>query len=180
MIFTKTPLLGAYLIDIGKIADERGFFGRSWCKKEMSKAGLDADISQINTSLSLVKGTLRGLHFQLAPEQESKMVRCTRGSIYDVIVDLRPESPTFKQWFGVELTADSHRALYSPKGFAQGFITLEDNSEITYFSSNFYAAGMDRGIRYDDPQFGISLPLKPVVISDKDRDWPDFSVDMVK
>ena len=129
MVFIETPLQGAYIIEIGKIGDDRGFFGRSWCKNEMRNAGLDADIAQINTSLSRYKGTLRGLHFQVAPHQESKMIRCTRGSIHDVIVDLRPESPTFRQWFGVDLTADNHRSLYSPKGFAQGFITLEDTDE---------------------------------------------------
>jgi len=180
MRFNETPLKGAYLIEVAKIGDERGFFGRSWCKKEMQDAGLDADIAQINTSLSRSKGTLRGLHFQVAPHQESKMIRCTRGAVYDVIVDLRPGSPTFRHWFGAELTADNHRALYSPKGFAQGFITLEDDAEITYFSSDFYAPGMDRGIRYDDPQFGIELPLKPVVISDKDRNWPDFTLEVLK
>ena len=180
MEFTETPLKGAYLIEIRKMGDERGFFGRSWCRKEMEEAGLEADIAQINTSLSRHKGTLRGLHYQVAPYQESKMIRCTRGSIYDVIVDLRPESPTFRQWYGAELTADNHRALYSPKGFAQGFITLEDDAEITYFASEFYAAGMDRGVRYNDPQFGIRWPMEPVVISDKDRAWPDFTLDMLK
>ena len=180
MQFTETPLKGAFLIDIRKIADDRGFFGRSWCRKEMLDAGLEGDIAQINTSLSRYKGTLRGLHYQIAPHQEAKMIRCTRGAVFDMIVDLRPQSPTFRQWFGAELTADNHRALYSPKGFAQGFITLVDDTEITYFTSESYAPGMDRGIRYDDPQFGIELPLQPVVISDKDRAWPDFSLDMLK
>lgn len=180
MLFTETPLKGAFLIDIRKIEDERGFFGRSWCRKEMRDAGLEGDIAQINTSLSRFKGTLRGLHYQIAPYQEAKMIRCTRGAVFDMIVDLRPESPTFRQWFGAELTADNHRALYSPKGFAQGFITLVDDTEITYFASESYAPGMDRGIRYDDPQFGIRLPLHPAVISDKDRAWPDFTLDMLK
>lgn len=180
MRFTETPLHGAYLIDIQKMGDERGFFGRSWCKKEMAQAGLDVDIAQINTSLSSQKGTLRGLHFQLAPFQESKMIRCTRGSVFDVIVDLRPESPTFRQWFGAELTEDNHRALYSPKGFAQGFITLRDDTEITYFASEFYAPGKDRGVRYNDPQFGVQWPIEPSVISDKDQTWPDFHPDLLK
>jgi dTDP-4-dehydrorhamnose 3,5-epimerase len=180
MLFKETRLRGAYLIEVAKIGDERGFFGRSWCRKEMQQAGLDAEIAQINTSLSRSKGTLRGLHFQVAPHQESKMIRCTRGAVFDIIIDLRPGSPTFRQWFGAELTADNHRALYSPKGFAQGFITLEDNSEITYFSSDFYAPGHDRGIRYDDPQFAIELPLTPVVMSDKDRNWPDFTLEVLK
>lgn len=179
MLFIETPLKGAFLIEIKKIGDERGFFGRSWCRKEMQEAGLEADIAQVNTSLSRQKGTLRGLHYQVAPYQEAKMIRCTCGSIFDVIVDLRPASPTFRQWFGADLTADNHRALYSPKGFAQGFITLEEDTEITYFTSESYAAGKDRGIRYNDPQFGIQLPLEPIVLSDKDRDWPDFTIDML-
>ena len=180
MVFNETPLKGAYVIEITKIGDERGFFGRSWCRKEMQQAGLDANIAQVNTSLSRSKGTLRGLHFQVAPYQESKLIRCTRGAIYDIIVDLRPDSATFRRWFGAELSADNHHALYSPKGFAQGFITLEDNSEITYFSSDFYAPGKDRGIRYDDPQFGIELPIAPVVMSDKDCSWPDFTLEVLK
>jgi dTDP-4-dehydrorhamnose 3,5-epimerase len=146
----------------------------------MAQAGLDVDIAQVNTSFSRSRGTLRGLHFQVAPHQESKMIRCTRGAVFDVIVDLRPESPTFRQWFGAELTADNHRALYSPKGFAQGFVTLVDDTEITYFASEFYAPGKDRGIRWNDPQFGIRLPLEPTVISDKDRGWPDFSTEVLK
>ena len=180
MNIIETPLQGAYLIEIDKIGDERGFFGRSWCKKEMQEAGLTADIAQINTSLSRQKGTLRGLHFQLAPFQESKMIRCTKGAIFDMIVDIRPDSPTFLQWYGVELTESNHKALYSPEGFAQGFITLQDDTEITYFTNEFYAPGLDRGVRYDDPQIGIELPIVPVVVSDKDSVWPDFSVDMLK
>jgi dTDP-4-dehydrorhamnose 3,5-epimerase len=180
MIFNETPLQGAFLIEIRKIGDERGFFGRSWCKKEMQEAGLNADIAQINTSLNSNKGTLRGLHYQIAPYQECKMIRCTKGAIFDMIVDIRPESPTFLHWYGVELTETDHSALYSPEGFAQGFITLKDDTEITYFTSEFYAPGMDRGVRYNDPQIGIKLPLEPVVISDKDKCWPDFSIDVLK
>lgn len=180
MRFTETPLKGSYLIEITKINDERGFFGRSWCKNEMQQAGLVAEIAQINTSLSRHRGTLRGLHFQVAPFQECKMIRCTRGAVFDVIVDLRPESSTFRRWFGAELNADNHLALYSPKGFAQGFVTLVDDTEISYFTSEFYAPGKDRGIRWDDPQFGIRLPLAPAVISDKDRTWPNFTVEMLK
>jgi dTDP-4-dehydrorhamnose 3,5-epimerase len=180
MIFTETKLKDAYIIEIKKIGDERGFFGRSWCKKEMEEQGLNGSIVNINTSLSKFKGTLRGLHFQIAPYQECKMIRCTRGAIYDMIVDLRPESPTFLKWFGEELTMDNHKALYSPDGFAQGFITLTDDAEITYFTTQFYAPGKDRGVRYNDPQFGIQLPLQPVVISEKDQNWPDFSLDILK
>ena len=180
MIFTETPLKGAFVIEINKIGDERGFFGRSWCKKEMQAAGLNSEIAQVNTSLSRQKGTLRGLHFQIAPYQESKMIRCTKGSIFDVIVDIRPDSETFLQWYGVELTEANHKTLYSPEGFAQGFITLEDDTEITYFSSEFYAPGTDRGVRYNDPKIGIELPLEPRVIAAKDSNWPDFNVDMLK
>lgn len=180
MIFTETPLKGAYLIEINKIGDDRGFFGRSWCQKEMEEAGLNSKIAQINTSVSKDRGTLRGLHFQLAPYQECKMIRCSRGAIFDMIVDIRPESATFLKWYGVELTEDNHKALYSPEGFAQGFLTLRDNTEITYFTTEFYAPGMDRGVRFDDPQIGIELPIKPVVLSDKDVAWPDFTVDMLK
>lgn len=165
MIISETPLKGAYLVDIQKLGDERGFFGRSWCKNEMQAAGLDIDIAQINTSLSRFKGTLRGLHFQLAPYQESKLIRCTKGTVFDVIVDLRPESPTFLKWYGAELNEHNHRALYSPKGFAQGFITLEDDTEITYISSEFYAPGQDRGsdtmIRVSASRYQLSQPLSP-------------------
>lgn len=180
MIFTETKLKGAYIIEISKIGDERGFFGRSWCRKEMEEQGLNADIAQINTSLSKEKGTLRGLHYQVAPYQECKMIRCTRGAIFDMIVDIRPDSPTFLQWVGLELTKDNHKSLYSPEGFAQGFITLEENTEITYFTTRFYAPGMDWGVRYNDPQVGIELPIEPVVISEKDQNWPDFTVDFLK
>ena len=180
MIFTETKLKGAFIIEIKKIGDERGFFGRSWCANEMKEAGLNPKIAQINTSLSKFKGTLRGLHFQIAPYRECKMIRCTRGAIFDMIVDLRPESPTFLKWFGENLTEDNHKALYSPEGFAQGFITLEDNSEITYFTTEFYAPGKDRGVRWNDPKIGIELPIQPAVISEKDENWPDFSLDILK
>ena len=179
MRFTETPLKGAYIIEINKIGDDRGFFGRSWCRKEMADAGLNPNIAQINTSYSQHKGTFRGLHYQIQPHQECKMVRCTKGSIFDVIVDIRPESPTFLRWFGTDLNENNHKALYSPEGFAQGFITLEDGSEITYFTSEFYAPGKDRGVRYNDPQIGIQLPIQPVIITEKDRSWPDFSIDFL-
>lgn len=180
MIFTETPLKGAYLIEINKIGDDRGFFGRSWCQKEMEEAGLNSKIVQINTSVSKDRGTLRGLHFQVAPYQECKMIRCTRGAIFDMIVDIRPESATFLKWHGVELTEGNHKALYSPEGFAQGFITLMDDTEITYSATEFYVPGMDRGVRYNDPQIGIELPLEPIVLADKDASWPDFTVDILK
>ena len=174
MRFTPTPLSGSFVIEIDKIADARGFFGRSWCAGEMEAHGLNPHVAQINTSRSRERGTLRGLHFQVAPFQECKLVRCTRGAVFDLIVDLRPDSPTFLRWFGTELDEQSHRALYSPEGFAQGFITLTPDAEITYLTTRPYAPGHDWGVRWNDPQFGIQLPLDVAVISDRDRNWPDF------
>lgn len=174
MIFTETKLPGAFIIEIKKIEDDRGFFGRSWCKREMEEHGLNGNVVNMNTSLSKFKGTLRGLHFQLSPNAEAKMVRCTKGSIFDIIVDMRPKSKTFRLWFGEVLTAGNYKMLYSPEGFAQGFITLEDNSEITYLTTEFYAPGAARGVRWNDPAFNIQLPIEPVVISDQDKNWPDF------
>jgi len=175
MKFTQTKLTGSYLIEIDKKTDERGFFARSWCGKEMEQHGLKGNIAQVNTSLSKDKGTLRGLHYQVAPYQECKMIRCTKGAIFDVIVDLRPGSSTFLRWFGTELTEDNHNALYSPEGFAQGFITLEEKTEITYFTNQFYAPGYDWGVRWNDPQIQIQLPIDVIAISDKDKNWPDFT-----
>lgn len=175
MNFTATTLAGSYIVEIDKISDERGFFGRSWCSKEMRQHGLKGDIAQINTSRSKDKGTLRGLHYQVAPYQECKMVRCTRGAVFNIVADLRPHSPTFLQWFGAELTEDNHKSLYSPEGFAQGFITLADNTEITYLTTQTYAPGHDWGVRWNDPSLQIELPLSVAVISDKDGNWPDFT-----
>lgn len=180
MIFTETKLSGAFLIDIKKIEDDRGFFGRSWCKREMEEHGLNNNVVNMNTSLSKFKGTLRGLHFQVMPYAEAKMIRCTRGSIFDIIVDLRPGSPTFKQWTGEVLTADNYKMLYSPEGFAQGFLTLEDNSEITYLTTDFYSPGSAKGVRWNDPAFKVKLPIEPVVISDQDKNWPDFDPEYFK
>ena len=177
MIFTETKLKGAFVIEIKKLADDRGFFGRSWCRREMEEHGLNGNVVNMNTSLTKYRGTLRGLHFQLPPNAEAKMIRCTRGSVYDIIVDLRPDSPTFRQWYGEELTADNHKMLYSPEGFAQGFITLEDNTEITYLTTDFYAPAAAKGVRWNDPAFNIKLPLNPVVISDQDKTWPDLDPD---
>ena len=174
MIFTETKLKGAFVIEIKKLEDNRGFFGRSWCAKEMSEHGLKSDIKQVNTSLSLEKGTIRGMHYQNAPHQETKLVRCTRGSIYDVIIDLRPQSPTYKQWIGVELTADNHKMLFVPEDFAHGFITLEDNCEVSYLVTQFYTPGAEAGIRWDDPTFGIDWPIQPKVVSEKDQSHPNY------
>ena len=174
MIFTETALKGAYVIEIKKIEDDRGFFGRSWCANEMNDYNLNADIKQANVSLSLKKGTLRGMHYQNDPYQETKLVRCTRGAIFDVIIDLREDSPTYKHWIGVELTQDNYKMLYVPEDFAHGFVTLQDRSEVNYLVTQFYAPGAEAGIRWDDPQFNIKWPVEPVVISEKDISHPDY------
>ncbi len=174
MILTETKLPGAYLIDIEKREDERGFFARSWCQKEFEAHGLVPRVTQANISFNKYKGTLRGMHYQAAPFAETKLVRCTRGAIYDVIVDLRPDSPTCMQWLGVELTAENYKMLYVPEGFAHGFQTLIDNTEATYQVSQFYTPEAEGGLRYNDPTFNIDWPLEVQVISDKDRNWPDF------
>ena len=174
MIFKETLLKGAFIIEIERFQDERGFFGRTWCADEMYRAGLDPRIVQINTSTSRLRGTLRGLHYQESPFRECKMIRCTRGAIYNLIVDLRPESSTFLQWFGAELNAVNQHAVYSPEGFAQGFMTLEDDTEIIYSTNRAFAPEKARGIRYNDPLVKIQLPFEPSVISDADLNWPDI------
>ncbi len=176
MIFTETKLKGAFVIEIKKLEDDRGFFGRSWCANEMKEHGLSSNICQSNTSFSAKKGTLRGMHYQISPYQESKLIRCTRGSILDVIIDLRPDSPTFKQWIGEKLTQDNYKMLYVPEDFAHGFITLEDNCEVTYLVTQFYTPGAERGIRWNDPLFNINWPFEPIVISEKDSNHPNYSL----
>src|SRR5512142_1528797 len=168
MIFTETPLRGAYVIDLEERGDDRGFVARAFCQKELEAHGLVTSFVQINNSLSACKGTLRGMHYQLAPKAETKVVRCIRGALYDLILDLRPGSPTFGKSFGAELTAENRRMMYVPKGFAHGFITLADDTEAFYFVDEFYAPDRERGVRYDDPKFRIEWPLAPVVVSDKD------------
>jgi dTDP-4-dehydrorhamnose 3,5-epimerase len=179
MIFSETKLKGAYTLELKKIEDERGFFARSWCQKEMEEHGLTAQVVQTNVSFNPEKGTLRGMHYQVAPYEESKLVRCTRGAIFDVIIDLRPDSPTYKQWYGAELTADNYKMMFVPEGFAHGYLTLEDNSEVTYQVSQFYAPGAEQGIRWDDPAFSIEWPITPQLISEKDKAHPDFKDEMV-
>jgi len=174
MKFTETKLKGAYIVEIDRIGDERGFFGRQWCQNEMGKIGLKTNIAQVNTSLNKEKGTLRGLHFQKSPYQETKLIRCIRGKIFDVIVDLRPDSATFKQWFGLELSQDNYKMLYAPDNFAHGFITLENNSEILYLVSQFYHPEAEAGLRWNDPQFSIQWPGEVQVISEKDKNRTDF------
>jgi dTDP-4-dehydrorhamnose 3,5-epimerase len=172
MLFTETNLPGAYLLDFEKREDNRGFFARAWCQREFEEHGLVPDLVQVNVSFNHQKGTLRGMHMQRPPHEETKLVRCTRGAIFDAIVDMRPESPTFLQWFGVELTADNYKMLYVPKGFAHGYQTLTDGAEVVYQVSAFYAPGAERGLRWDDPAFGIDWPLPVSVLSDKDAAAP--------
>ncbi len=174
MIIEQTKLSGAFVIELEQHQDDRGFFARTFCKNELEAHGMISDVAQANMSLSKKKGTLRGMHYQKAPHQESKLVRCTRGALFDVIIDLRPESPTFKEWFGVELSADNYKMLYVPRDFAHGFLTLTDNTEVTYMVSQFYAPGSELGIRWNDPQFGIKWPIDIEVISEKYMQWTDF------
>jgi dTDP-4-dehydrorhamnose 3,5-epimerase len=174
MIFTETKLSGAFIIDLEKRGDSRGFFARSFCQDEFERHGLVNKVVQTNVSLSKHQGTLRGMHYQEAPYAETKLVRCTQGAIYDVIVDIRPESPTFKQWIGVELSSSNHRMLFVPQHFAHGFITLMDDSEVTYQVSQVYHPGSERGLRYNDPALGIIWPQEVKVISDKDASWADM------
>jgi len=172
MKFTETPLRGAYVIDVDKIEDQRGFFARIFCVNEMNALGMETSIVQINMSHNLRKGVVRGMHFQVDPAPEAKLMRCIRGSIYDVIVDMRPDSPTFREWFGVELSAENRRALYVPPHFAHGYQALEDGSEVFYPTTGVYTPACERGLRHDDPAIGIRWPLPPSEISAKDQSWP--------
>lgn len=169
MIFTPVPLSGAYLIDLEKKGDERGFFARAFCEQEFRQHGLVAHFCQVNNSLSAQRGTLRGMHYQLAPKAETKLVRCIRGALYDLILDLRQGSSTFGESFGAELSAENRRMMYVPKGFAHGFVALTDNTEAFYFVDEFYSPEHERGLRYDDPKFKLNWPIAPTVISDKDK-----------
>ncbi len=172
MIFSATPLDGAWVIDMTPAADERGFFARTFCVSEFAAQGLIAPVNQCSVSFNGCRGTLRGLHFQAEPHAEEKLVRCTAGAIFDVIVDVRPGSPTFRQWFAVELSAENHRALYIPRGFAHGFVSLADGSEVLYMISAPFVADAARGIRWNDPALGIRWPLAPAVISARDAAYP--------
>lgn len=174
MHFHETPLPGARIIELDKREDSRGFFARLFCKQEFLHHGLEPDIVQVNTSFSRQKGTLRGLHYQLAPGAETKLIRCLRGGIYDVILDLRLDGPTFGQWFSHELTAENRTMLYVPKGFAHGFLTLAEDAEVLYFASESYSPECERTVRWNDIKFNIQWPFIPSVISDKDARAPDF------
>ena len=174
MKFTETKLAGAYIIDLNRLEDDRGFFARTFCTQEFEEHNLISDVKQANTSWNEKAGTLRGMHYQVDPFQETKLVRCTRGALYDVIIDLRKDSPTYGEWIGVELTADNRTALFVPRDFAHGFITLEDNTDAFYMVSQSYVPKSEAGIRWDDPQFSIEWPVKPAVISEKDATWEDY------
>ena len=180
MIFNETPLKGAYTIELEKRGDERGFFARMFCQNEFAAHGLETNFVQVNNSLSTKKGVLRGMHMQAPPHGEVKLVRCVKGAVWDFIVDLRPDSPSFRQWFGAELSAENRCMMYVPRGFAHAFVTLCDDSEVIYLVSAFYAPQSERGVRWDDPALGISLPVEVTEITDKDSNWPlvgdqDFS-----
>lgn len=157
---------------MNKIEDERGYFGRVFCKKEFDEIGIESNIAQTNMSFNPKKGTLRGMHYQVSPYEETKLVKCTSGAIYDCIVDLRKDSPTYMEWIGVELTQENNRMLFVPRDFAHGFITLEDNTAIQYFVSQFYAPGAEKGIKWDDPKINIKWPVDVDVISEKDNNHP--------
>jgi len=174
MKFIETKIKGVFIVELEKREDARGFFARSFDVNEFKEKGLKETIVQVNASFSLKKGTLRGMHFQNAPFAETKYIRCTKGALYDVVIDLRPDSETYKQWFGIELTDDNHRYLYVPQGFAHGFITLKDDTEVLYLVSEFYTPKAEGGVRYNDPAFNIQWPIPISEISDKDKIWPDF------
>ncbi len=179
MIFTETVLKGAYIIDLEQKPDHRGFFARTFCSKEFEEHGLKPTVAQCNLSFNHLKGTLRGMHYQVLPAAETKLVRCTQGAIYDVIIDMRPESPTYLAHVGVELTAENRRALYIPEMFAHGYQTLTDGAEVAYQVGEFYTPGYERGLRYNDSFFAISWPLAVTEISEKDAAWPLFESDFV-
>ncbi len=168
MIFSETKLSGAYVIDIEKIEDERGFFARTWDKNEFTEMNIESKFVQTSVSQNKEKGTIRGMHYQTKPYEESKIVRCIKGKIFDVIIDLRPNSKTFKEWFSIELSEDNYKMLYIPKGFAHGFQTLENNTEVFYQISEYYNSKYAKGVKWDDKTFEIKWPLKVTVISKKD------------
>jgi dTDP-4-dehydrorhamnose 3,5-epimerase len=172
VIFTETTINGAFIIDLDVKADSRGFFARAFCRSELEEHGLNPLIAQANIAFNRRKGTVRGMHFQFPPAAETKLVRCTKGSLLDVIVDLRPESPTYLDHISVELSSDNHRALYVPERFAHGYQVLEDATEMTYQAGEFYTPGAEGGLRYDDPNLGLTWPLAVTEMSDQDRSWP--------
>jgi dTDP-4-dehydrorhamnose 3,5-epimerase len=174
VIFTPTPLAGAWLVEIDRREDARGFFARTWCRREFEAHGLDARLVQCSMSRNLRRGTLRGMHWQAAPHEEVKLVRCSRGAIWDVIIDLRPGSPTHARHFAAELTAENCRALYIPEGLAHGFVTLADDTDVVYQMSEFYEPGSGRGVRWNDPAFGIRWPVADPILHARDASYPDY------
>ena len=175
MLITETKLKGAFVIELDQFKDDRGFFACAWSEHAFAAAGLTATFVESNLAFNKKKGILRGMHYQLPPYDQVKLVRCTRGSIYDVIIDMRRGSPTFKQWFALEMSADNHLTLYVPGEFAHGYLTLEDNTEVSYQTSSYYAPEHGRGVRWDDPAFNISWPADPLVMLARDREYEDFS-----
>ena len=175
MIFTETTLKGAFTIELEKREDDRGFFARTFCANEFEEHGLETKIVQTNMSRTLKKGTIRGMHYQKTPHEETKLVRCTKGAIYDVIIDLRKDSPTYKKWFGAELSDTNYKMMFVPRGFAHGFVTLTDNVEVTYEVSAFYTPGVEAGIRFKDPAFNIQWPVEVTEYSEKDVSHPDYT-----
>jgi dTDP-4-dehydrorhamnose 3,5-epimerase len=175
MVFKETRLKGAFIIELEKIEDDRGFFSRAWCQKEFEAKGLNTNIAQCNLSFNTTKGTLRGMHYQIAPHEEAKIIRCPRGKVYDVIIDLRPKSPTYLRWAGFELSSENRKMLYVPESFAHGYLTLADNTELFYQVSHFYSPESESGIRWNDRTVNIKWPqTNGLIITDKDKNWPDF------
>ena len=175
MIFTETKLAGAFILELEKRGDHRGFFARTFCAKEFEEHGLRTSFVQANMSKSLEKHTLRGMHYQVDGAEEAKLIRCTKGRILDVIIDIRPDSQTYCEHIAVELTAENFKQLYVPEGFAHGFLTLEEDIEVTYLVSEFYAPGKEKGIRWNDPLFGIDWPIDSPILSEKDAKHSDFT-----
>jgi dTDP-4-dehydrorhamnose 3,5-epimerase len=174
MMFCETKIKGVLMVEMERQVDGRGFFARTWCRREFAERGLASELVQCSVSFNVRRGTLRGLHYQIAPSQEVKLVRCTAGAIHDVVVDLRSDSPTFKKWFAVELSAANRRMLYVPKDVAHGFLTLDDNTEVFYQMSHFYAPECARGVRWNDPAFNIEWPYPPQIIGSRDASYGDF------
>lgn len=176
MKFSPVKIKGAFVVDLQPIADERGFFARAYCEKEFYDQGINELMVQANMSNNKLRGMLRGLHWQVSPHAEAKLVRCVKGAIFDVVVDVRKDSPTYKQWYGVELNSDNHKALYIPPGCAHGYQVMVDDTDVFYQVSAFYEPNAERGARWNDPQFGIEWPIKDgVLLSQKDQDWDDFT-----
>ena len=178
MKFIATRLDGAWIVELDRLEDERGFFARSFCQREFAELGMNSNVVQCNVSYNASKGTLRGMHYQVDPAEETKLVRCTRGSIVDIIVDMREDSPTYRQHTAVELSADNHRSLFVPANFAHGFQTLEDDTEVMYMVSGFYTPECERGLRYNDPALNIQWPHSNEHVSDKDAQWPLLSTSL--